>query len=57
MTHREDGNLYGTRSQTVLAVWNDGTAELQERNVNAATGAWGPTKSVPFSIDMQSCPP
>jgi uncharacterized protein with NRDE domain len=30
---------YGTRSQTVLALWHDGTAELRERYL-ADTGDW-----------------
>ena len=55
MTRREDGSLYGTRSQTVLAVWADGTAELQERNINAATRAWGPINRTKFTVFLQSC--
>jgi uncharacterized protein with NRDE domain len=30
------GGPYGTRSQTVLAVWRDGRAELRERSRGAA---------------------
>lgn len=35
---RQDG-WYGTRSQTALAVWRDGRAELHER-YRPADGAW-----------------
>ena len=38
--------LYGTRCQTVLAVWSDGRAELQERALDAATMQWGSVKHV-----------
>ena len=55
VTRREDGTLYGTRSQTVLAVWDNGTAELQERNIDAATGTWGSINATQFSVSLQSC--
>ena len=54
VTRREDGTLYGTRSQTVVAIWDDGTAELQERNIDA-TGAWRPINATQFSVSLQSC--
>ena len=57
VTQRKGGSLYGTRSQTVVAVWSDGRAELQERNINAASGAWGPTCTTMFWIDLQRCTP
>ncbi|KAG1677858.1 hypothetical protein FOA52_008622 [Chlamydomonas sp. UWO 241] len=34
-----DVGMYGTRSQIVLALWHDGTAELRERYL-ADTGDW-----------------
>ncbi len=54
MTRREDGTLYGTRSQTVLAMWDDGTAELQERNIDAAMGAWRSVNTTQFSISLKA---
>lgn len=31
---------YGTRSQTVLAVWTDGCAELRERYLDTGSNQW-----------------
>jgi hypothetical protein len=36
-----DGELYGTRSQTVVAVWEDGRMEVRERFVEeGGNGSW-----------------
>ena len=36
-----EGELYGTRSQTVIAVWEDGRVEVRERYVEeGADGSW-----------------
>ena len=55
VTRREGETLYGTRSQTVLAMWSDGTAELQERNLDEQSGTWGPKASIHFSTNLQQC--
>lgn len=31
---------YGTRSQTVFAVWKDGQAEMRERSLDTASMQW-----------------
>ena len=43
----QEGGEYGTRSQTVLLVKKDGSAELQERSRNA--GSW---QTVQHSFQM-----
>ena len=55
VTRRADGTLYGTRSQTVVAVWSNGTVELQERTIDAASGAWGSPLMTVFGTDIQQC--
>ena len=40
---------YGTRSQTVLAVWRDGSAELRERFLEPESRQW---KSVTHKFEV-----
>jgi uncharacterized protein with NRDE domain len=37
---QRDGLLYGTRSQTVAAVWASGKIEVQERSLSEDGGTW-----------------
>lgn len=41
--------LFGTRSQAVLAVWQDGAAELRERYRDSGDGQW---KEVQHSLHL-----
>ncbi len=41
-----DGRRYGTRSQTVAAVWASGKIEVQERSLSADSSHWRHTSVV-----------
>ena len=40
---QRDGLLYGTRSQTVAAVWASGKIEVQERSLSEDGATWKQT--------------
>lgn len=46
------GGLYGTRSQTVMAVWRDGRVELRER-FRGAEDEWSEVQHA-FNIEAMS---